>query len=121
MTGASLATNAGRDPLLPVHRMHEAVAMVVGGLDPSDPRISPLYATFVSPPDVLIQVGQDEILLDDSRRIAEVLRRSGGQVQLDPWPGCPHVWHMLEYVLPEGRAALADVADFVGNLVARTT
>ena len=93
--------------------------MVVGRLDPADPRVSPLYATFASPPPVLIQVGGDEILLDDSRRIAEVLRRAGGQVQLDQWPGCPHVWQMLEYFLPEGRAALADVAGFVGGLVAQ--
>ena len=117
MTGASLRTNAARDPLLPVHRMKEAVAMVAGALDPRDPRVSPLYATFANPPPVLLQVGREEILLDDSRRIADSLRHAGGRVQLDVWPGCPHVWQMLDHLIPEGRAALKEVARFVAEVV----
>ena len=116
MTGASLQTNAGRDPLLPADRMPEVVAMVLAGFEPRDPRISPLYATYRAPPPVFFQVGAEEILLDDSRRMAEVLRHAGGTVTVQEWPDCPHVWQMLDGYLPEARQALIQTADFIDSL-----
>ncbi len=116
LTGASLQTNAVHDPLLPPGRMAEAVAMILNGMDPRDPRISPLYAQFDAPPPVFIQVGAGEILRDDSRRMADLLQRSGGLVTLQEWPDCPHVWHMLDGYLPEARQALIQTADFIGSL-----
>ncbi len=120
MTGASLKENAERDPLLPCDRMQEAVSIVLGTTDARDPRVSPIFAEFIEPPPVLLQVGQEEILLDDSRRIAACLRRAGGRVKIDEWAGCPHVWQMLEGFLPEAQAALSDVTVFVRGLVARS-
>ena len=118
LTGASLQTNATQDPLLPVGRMPDVVALVLGGFDPRDPRISPLYARFQTPPPVFIQVGRGEVLRDDSRRMAAVLRQAGGRVILEEWPNCPHVWHMMDGFLPEARQALDQTADFIGSLSA---
>ncbi len=117
MQGDSLQGNASADPLLPASRIADLVGMVSGDLSMTDPRISPLYARFDAPPPVFLQVGSVEILLDDSRRIAKALRQAGGQVELAEWPGCPHVWQMLDGYLPEARRALVDVAGFVGRLV----
>ena len=117
MTGASLQANIAHDTLLPVGRMPEVVDMVLAGFDARDPRISPLYARFDAPPPVFIQVGQGEILRDDSRRMAEVLRQAGGHVTLQEWPNCPHVWHMMDNRLPEARQALRQAADFIGSLL----
>lgn len=119
--GASLISNAGRDVFLPAERMPMAVALVTDGLDPRDPRVSPLHAEFDRPPPVLLQVGTTEILLDDSRRMAEVLRRAEGEVTLREWRNCPHVWQMLDGYLPEARAALIEVAGFVAMLVSSAT
>lgn len=116
MTGDSLTTNEGRDPLLPVRRMPDLVSMVLGGMDPRDPRISPLYAEFDRPPPVLLQVGSVEILLDDSCRMAEVLTKEGGSVRVTVWSGCPHGWQLLDGYLPEARQALMEVRDFVAAL-----
>ena len=118
MTGTSLHSNAAHDPLLPVTRMPDVVAMVLGGFDARDPRISPLYARYHAPPPVFIQVGRGEILLDDSRRMAERLRHAGGRVILQEWPGCPHVWQMMDNRLPEAWQALSQTADFIGSLPA---
>jgi monoterpene epsilon-lactone hydrolase len=117
MTGDSLRLNAPHDPLLPGERMPEVAAMVLGGLDARDPRISPLYARFEAPPPVFIQVGAGEILLDDSRRMADVLRQAGGQVSLQEWRDCPHVWQMMDNRLPEAKRALRQTADFIGFLL----
>ena len=114
----SLRTNADSDPLFPAGRMAEAVAMVQGSLNATDRRLSPLHAVFDRPPPVFLQVGSTEILRDDSLRMAEVLRKAGGQVTMDLWPDCPHVWQMLDGLLPEARKALTDVARFVDACVA---
>lgn len=116
LTGASLVSNAATDSLLPARRMAEAAAMVLDGLTPEDPRLSPLYAGFVAPPPVLIQVGTGEILLDDSRRMAVHLRAAGGAVSLSEWPDCPHVWQIFDGYLPEARAALTELAAFIRAL-----
>lgn len=113
LSGDSLRTMGPRDPVLPVARMAEVVRMYLAGADPADPRASPLFAAFETPPPVMIQVGSTEALLDDSRRMADHLRAAGGQVRLDIWPGAPHVWQILDGWLPEARAALRDVASFV--------
>jgi monoterpene epsilon-lactone hydrolase len=117
MTGDSLRSNAACDPLFPVARLPELVGMVLGSADPLDPRVSPLYARFDRPPRVLLQVGSTEILRDDSTRIVEVLRQAGGVAEVAVWPDCPHGWQLLDGYLPEARAALRDVADFVSEIV----
>ena len=116
LSGDSLRRNARADPLFPVTRMVEAAGYVLGGFPATDPRISPLYARFDAPPPVFLQVGTTEILLDDSRRMAERLRAAGGQVVLTEWPDAPHVWQLLDGYLPEARAALRAVAGFVRAL-----
>ena len=117
MTGDSLQRNASIDPALPIGRMVETVDLVLSGFPANDPRISPLYAHFIAPPPVFLQVGGEEILQDDSLRMAEVLRAAGGCVTCDIWKGCPHVWQMLDGYVPEARAALVATAAFIHALL----
>jgi acetyl esterase/lipase len=41
-------------------------------------------------PSIRIHVGDDEVLLDDSRRYAERAMADGVDVRLDVWTGMPH-------------------------------
>ena len=66
-------------------------------------------------PPTLIQVGDDEVLRDDAARMADNMRRAGCQVELQIWPRVPHVWHLLAPILPEARAAIAQIGAFVGR------
>lgn len=113
LAGPSLIDLAPFETLLPPERLPDAVALIRGALPADDPRISPIYAAFPDPPPVLLQVGSREVLLDDSRRMADVLRRAEAEVTLQIWPDCPHVWQILDGWLPEARAALQEVARFV--------
>ena len=90
--------------------MPEVVARYLNGARPDDPRASPLFAEFPAPPPVLIQVGSGEALLEDSRRMAE---RLGHAADLRIWADVPHVWPFFADYLPEGRAALAEITNFV--------
>jgi acetyl esterase/lipase len=109
------------DPLLPVERMAEVRDLYLAGADPTDPRASPVLADFAGAPPVLIQTGAEEALRSDSERVAARIRATGGEVTLELWPGCPHVWQMGDGWLPEARAALRTAARFVQISFDRTS
>jgi epsilon-lactone hydrolase len=112
LTGASLKLNARADPMLDVTHMPMLAAEYLGGADPRLPYVSPLYGDPAGLPPILIQVGSDEILLDDAVRMHERLRRAGCRAELEIWPRMPHVWHAFAPVLPEARRAIARIGDF---------
>ena len=64
-------------------------------------------------PPVYIQVGSYETLLDDSRALAEAIRRAGGEVTLDVHPEMQHVFHFLAGVAPEADDAIRKLAAWV--------
>ncbi len=105
----SLRENASRDPLLPAARVAEIARMYLQGRDPADPAASPLRAEFREPPPVLFQHGQDEILRDDTLRMAERLRGFGADVRVQSWAGVPHAWQIFACTLPEAREAIAQI------------
>jgi epsilon-lactone hydrolase len=115
LSGQSIAENAARDAVLPADRMSDLRDMYLGDADPNDPRASPIFGDFKGAPPVLIQVGDGEILLDDSRQMAEVLRGQNVEVKLDIWKNTPHVWQLFQGLLREGDQALEAVADFLNE------
>ena len=115
LTGQSLVDNAKLDAILPGERVEELRDMVAPEIDPTDPRISPLFAKFEGAPPVYLQVSETEILRDDALRMAERLREQGVDVQVDTWPDTPHVWHLFLGWIPEADEALGGVAEFTQN------
>lgn len=75
------------------------------------PYISPLYGDFTDFPPVLIHVGSDEVLLDDSRELAIRMEAQGVTVDIDIYAGMWHVWHMFD--VEEARAAIRKIQWFV--------
>lgn len=112
-SGGSVQENDASDHFFPAARVHELRDWILGDIAAEDPRVSPLFAQFTAPPPVLLQVSASELLRDDSYRMAEVLRRDGGTVEVQTWENAPHVWHMLDGWIPEARAAIADTASFI--------
>ena len=120
LASPSLTRNAWRDPLLPVARIGELRSMVLGSLEPDDPRISPLFAAFPGCPPVFLQVAETEILRDDTLRMADHLRREGGNAIVDLWDDGLHAWPLAGGWLPEAGQALDRVAAFLTRLSLRT-
>ena len=83
------------------------------GRDPRDPLASPLYADLRGLPPLLIHVGADETLRDDSTELATRARAAGVYVELTVWPAVPHVWQMFHPFVPEGRQSLAAASAFL--------
>jgi len=111
-TGASVQSNRERDPMLVAERLREGGEIYLNGADPVNPLASPLYGDLAGLPPLLIQVGDGEILLDDSTRLAQRAREAGVQVDLKIWKEMPHVWQISQNFLPEARVALDEAAGF---------
>ena len=83
-----------------------------GDLALTTPLISPLYAELQGLPPLLIQVGGDEILLDDARRFTHNALLAGVEVTLEVMADLFHGFHMFSF-LPETKAATEQIASFV--------
>jgi monoterpene epsilon-lactone hydrolase len=112
-TGRSIVENDQADPLFFGSWVASAARHYLGNAPATNPLVSPVYADLTGLPPLLIQVGDSEVLLDDSRRVAENAKRSGVETILQIWPGVPHGWQIFAPILPEGRAALRDAGAYV--------
>jgi acetyl esterase/lipase len=112
-SGKSMVTRAEADPWMTGKECRISAEMYAAGTDLAYPLISPLFADLSGLPPLLIQVGTDEILLDDSLRLAEKAKAAGGDVTLDVWEGMWHVWHYFAPNLPEGVRGIEKVGEFV--------
>jgi epsilon-lactone hydrolase len=112
-TGASVKTNADRDPLLVPDHEGVIAAAYLGGADPRTPLASPLYGDYAGLPPIIFNVGESEILLDDSRRVVDRARAAGVPVELKIVGTVPHVWQIMNRLLPEGRRSMDEAAAFL--------
>ena len=115
VSGASILTRAERDFMITRDYLLAEALTYLGEQDPRTPLASPVFADLHGFPPLLIQVGSDEILLDDATRVAERAQQAGVAVTLDITEEMWHVWHAAAAVryFPEGKAAFDQIADFV--------
>jgi epsilon-lactone hydrolase len=90
LTGESYATRADVDPFFTKSQAAGLVHSYLGQTDPNNPFASPLYDDLAGLPPIRIQVGDDEVLLDDSRRYVERAAAAGVDARVDVWMGMPH-------------------------------
>jgi len=90
LSGASYETRADADPFFTRQQVAELVHSYLGSVDANDPLASPLQGRLSRLPPIRIHVGDDEVLLDDSRRYVERAIADGVDARLDVWTGMPH-------------------------------
>jgi acetyl esterase/lipase len=112
MTGDTIATKAGIDPMITESALYNMAALYAKNADLRSPLISPLYADLSGLPPVLIHVGTSEILLSDSQRMAGALTRAGVDCVLKEWEDLFHVFHTV-ISLPEAKMANQELATFI--------
>jgi acetyl esterase/lipase len=119
LSGASVATVGDRDPVLRRGWLDQSARDHAAGLLVDDPRISPLFADLRTLPPTLVQVGTDEILLDDSIRFADRAYAAGVDVELQRFDGFWHDFQIFALVLKPARGALEDIAAFLQRRLSR--
>ncbi len=116
ITGESIQTRSGVDPLITDDSMvTNMAAMYLGDADPETPLASPLYADYAGLPPLILQVGDHEVLLSDTTRVAERARAAGVEVTEEVWDEMFHVWHAFAPMLPEGQQAIDRIGEFINQ------
>jgi len=112
-SSASFTKNSRKDPMLPSKVVPDFARMYSSDGDPARPSVSPLFGDFSGLPPILIHVGTDEILLDDSRGVAEKALQAGTPAELKIWPRMIHVFQALAFLHPAARQSIREIGEFV--------
>ena len=109
----SMRQNAGKDTIIPARRVRHAAKHFANGMPLDDARLSPLYADLNGLPPLMIHVGDGEVLLHDSTRLAEKAANQGVDVTLRVWKNAPHVFQLFAGVVPQSNWSLKEIAHFM--------
>jgi monoterpene epsilon-lactone hydrolase len=111
--GASYETKAAADPIVRRAGVQEMARAYLGAAPPRTPLASPLFADLGGLPPLLIQVGTDEVLLDDAVQLAARAKRAGVDATLEVHDRMIHVWHWFLPMLDEAQTAVDTIGRFV--------
>ncbi len=117
VTGGSLDENSDTCAMFAGETIRRAARFYVGDADAAQPLLSPLYGDFRGLPPLLIHASHDEVLRDDSVRVAQRAAAHGVEVELQLWPHVPHVWQFFAAILPEARESLDATTRFITTRV----
>jgi len=117
-TGPSYETQAVADPYFTRPQVTGLVQSYLGDADPRNPLVSPLYGDFAGLPPIRVHVGEDEVLLDDSRRYVERAIAACVDARLDVWAGMPHGFANSVGRLEAAAQALEAVGAFIAERLA---
>jgi epsilon-lactone hydrolase len=110
----SLVSRASMDPIINPEILPALIPIYLGKhTEPTDPYVSPLFGDYSGMPPLLLQVGDAEVLLDDSTRLAKHATAQGCDVTLEIWDGMPHVFQGFAPFLPEASEAIDKIGDFI--------
>lgn len=113
LTAASIQGKAKADPMLSVVPLQRGVTAYCGEVLPADPKVSPVFADLEDLPPMFIQVGSDEILLDDALLLEQRAKAAGVQVSCTVHEGMWHNFQMFNALVEKADKALWAIADFV--------
>lgn len=120
LTAKRAHANAKLDPTGPLAALEVMIPVLLSDADPTDPRISPIYADLTGLPPVLICAGSTELLYCDAELMAQRLAAAGVACTLKVWDRQLHVFQMFGALLPESREAIAQLGDFAREALAES-
>lgn len=105
------AVAAGRgDLMLPAGFVAEGIGAFCGRLPPGDPRFNLLDRAMAGLPPTFLACDADELLADDTRRLAAALGAAGVFHRVETARGLWHAWPLFTGWLPEATATLRHAA-----------
>lgn len=113
---STLSKELSQDPLISPERIKYFARHYAGNSDRTQPGLSPFFGDLDGLPPILIQVGEDEILLPECRLFSKRANQRGSQVELEVWPEMFHVWQFAARILPEARTAINKIGLFIRRI-----
>ncbi|SDY96684.1 Acetyl esterase/lipase [Collimonas sp. OK242] len=121
LAGDSWETRASADPYFTRLQVAGLVQAYLGKMNPTDHLASALYGNLTDLPPIRVHVGDDEVLLDDSRRYVDRAVAAGVDAQLHIWEGMPHGFASNAGKFDAANNALAMIGQFLTERLAGTT
>jgi acetyl esterase/lipase len=112
-SGQSITANSDLDPMFAAEDIERYASAYLGHAAQHDPLASPLLGNLAGLPPLLLQVGRNEVLLDDARAVHAKVVAAGGSSKLRIFDRVFHGWHFGTPFVPESRTALREIAEFV--------
>lgn len=119
ISGESHKTRKKSDPCTPKGANETYLGYYVGDGNPRHPYASPLFGDLTGLPPIIIQVGNNETLRDDSTCYAKKAKESGVDIQFKIWKGMFHCFPLLAPMFPEASEALEEVCQFIRKKLER--
>lgn len=113
LSADSFEKNKWRDPMLTKSILQRGADAYRGNIQSADARVSPVLADLSGLPPMLIQIGSDEVLFDDSAQLAKHAERSGVKVEHHVYAGMWHNFQMFNTFFSPASDALDEIADFI--------
>lgn len=111
LSSPSLLSNAASDPMFTLEKLAALRLLYAAPEQFLEPTLSPLFGDFATFPPLLFQVGEIEMLRDESLRAAARAHAAGVTVEVDVWCDMAHVFQALP--LPQAAIAEARIAAFI--------
>jgi len=108
----SYTSKSCSDPIVNRETTLEFARMYLGDRDPREPLASPVFADLTGICPLLIQVGSEEVFLDEAVALKEAARKVGVPATLEVWDEMIHVWHAFAPMLKEARDAIEKIAQY---------
>ncbi|HJP77903.1 MAG TPA: alpha/beta hydrolase [Pseudonocardiaceae bacterium] len=113
LASESLTSRVAVDPFMRKEALVAWAEAYRAGADPANPLLSPVFADLHGLPPLLIQVGSNEVMLDDSVRLAARAAADEVEVRLEVTPGASHVFQSFGERIDEANRALDDLGSFI--------
>lgn len=113
-SGKSHENKRDIDPILTEEYLDKAIRDYAENEDLKNPFVSPLFGDFEGFPPTYIQVGENEILLSDSRKLQKKLQQYHVPVRVEYYKGMWHVFQMSPF--KAAYDAMDQVAEFIFDI-----
>ncbi len=115
---AILSASSGGDPPEELANVRRTIEAYLAGHPLDDPVVNPLVADLTGLPPLLIQTATGDLVLAESRLLADRATAHGVDARLELYAADTHVFHVFWSFLPEAADALQQAGVFVRERLA---
>ena len=116
-SGKTMIKNEKIDPVINKKYLDRFAKLYFPDLKNMSHLASPIIGDLSGLPDILIQVGSAETMLDDSTRFYEKAKKANVNAKLEIWENMFHGWHSNAHILKDAENAIISIGKFCRKLL----
>ena len=116
-TGKTMVTNEKNDPIISKKYLDRFAKLYFPDSNNMSHLASPIIGELSGLPNMLIQVGSAETMLDDSKRFFEKAKKANVNAKFEIWEDMFHGWHSYAHLLKDAEKAIISIGKFCRKLI----